>query len=544
MLLCRKFPTATRIRPSRGDAGIDVLVPLEHGHAVYQVKRFSANLTTGQKTQIVDSYERLAASELVRALDVREWHLVMPLDPTKENLLWFRGLGADASYSQAWDGLTFCDALAAEYPTVVDYYLHDGRDRLETALSSMTDILRLEKRLTGGGPIQPAEAIDGLLALDDALNRSDPFYRYSISLGDTDLTREEEWLVAAAQTSDGSRTVTVRVFARCAESVVERPVPMSVRIDPAGDTELLAKLRDFTKFGVGFTAPDGTVDVDMDLPGGLGGSLKSGSLTISPARRKGELVEFRLQVLDPQGATVAESRVRQVEFSEGTSKLGARTLLAEERDAFTMEIRFDLETQTTTCHFEASDPSGRRPEDVVAGFRVLKALCSPNLFRIVPLFGPPEGTAFPTVEVERNPWVTLARLVEVVDEIQAHTTTRLTVPDPAVVTMKELRDLEEVAELLRGEVVSKPWDSFTLHLHPGRATPEMDAMTAMVVNDLKVQVGDAEVALGYVQMVIPAARVRPGPPVLHDDHVDVVLEPMNEMPATLRHTTADPRPTQ
>jgi hypothetical protein len=40
MLLCRENPSTVRVRPSRGDGGIDVLAPARNGAgvAVYQVK--------------------------------------------------------------------------------------------------------------------------------------------------------------------------------------------------------------------------------------------------------------------------------------------------------------------------------------------------------------------------------------------------------------------------------------------------------------------------------------------------------------------------
>lgn len=54
MCICRKNPSARRIRPSRGDGGIDVYVPLGDNHVVvYQVKKFAENLTSNQLTQIV-----------------------------------------------------------------------------------------------------------------------------------------------------------------------------------------------------------------------------------------------------------------------------------------------------------------------------------------------------------------------------------------------------------------------------------------------------------------------------------------------------------
>ena len=61
MLLCRENPSATRVRPSRGDGGIDVLAPSSDGAgvAVYQVRSFSSNLTAGQKAQAERSFDRL-----------------------------------------------------------------------------------------------------------------------------------------------------------------------------------------------------------------------------------------------------------------------------------------------------------------------------------------------------------------------------------------------------------------------------------------------------------------------------------------------------
>lgn len=48
ILLCREKPRGCAARPSRGDGGIDILVPLDGGGtvAVYQVKSFTSNLTS------------------------------------------------------------------------------------------------------------------------------------------------------------------------------------------------------------------------------------------------------------------------------------------------------------------------------------------------------------------------------------------------------------------------------------------------------------------------------------------------------------------
>jgi len=97
MLLCRENPAATHIRPSRGDGGIDVLVPADDGSGiiVYQVKSFHSNLTASQKAQVERSFHRLVDFAKAHDLKVLEWYLTLPLDPTTENLLdWLADLTA------------------------------------------------------------------------------------------------------------------------------------------------------------------------------------------------------------------------------------------------------------------------------------------------------------------------------------------------------------------------------------------------------------------------------------------------------------------
>jgi hypothetical protein len=123
----------THIRPSRGDGGIDVLVPADDDSAiiVYQVKSFHSNLTTSQKAQVERSFHRLVDFANAHDLKVLEWYLTLPLDPTTENLDWLADLTAGHDLTVGWRGLNFLDGLAGTYPSVVDYYLHDGKERLQ-----------------------------------------------------------------------------------------------------------------------------------------------------------------------------------------------------------------------------------------------------------------------------------------------------------------------------------------------------------------------------------------------------------------------------
>ena len=335
ILLCRENPAAVRVRPSRGDGGIDILVPLDGTAtvAVYQVKSFTANLTRGQKAQAERSFRRLMDYAAVRGLRVAEWYLTMPLNPTNENLEWLEGFTAGHGLLAQWRGLDFLEGLAADYPSVIDYYLRDGKDRLQAALESLTTVLRTAMR-TGpqagaGGPegaLEPAEAMRTLAALHAALNEHDPHFAYDYSV-DTACPEfaDQPGLVAAVQEGDGKRWVTIKVLARCAESLAERPVPLSIRITVEPGSDLQRDIEAFDKYGTPFTAPAGTTDAEIALPGGLGGTVTGGSVRIeAPAGPPEAGYDIRLQITDPSGEVIAETLMHMQPPTTGPSGTGRR----------------------------------------------------------------------------------------------------------------------------------------------------------------------------------------------------------------------------
>ena len=66
--------------------------------AVYQVKRFSENLTSSQERQIKRSYQRVLKAGGDEGWRITEGHLVMPLDLTKHNLPWLGEMTSDADF--------------------------------------------------------------------------------------------------------------------------------------------------------------------------------------------------------------------------------------------------------------------------------------------------------------------------------------------------------------------------------------------------------------------------------------------------------------
>jgi hypothetical protein len=188
MLLCSQMPNAMHLKPGQGDGGIDIFDPapeeLNVERDVYQVKRFTGTLTGSHKRQIQRSFARVQATSATDGWRITAWNLVLPMDPTPDNLQWFSGLTAEAEFPCQWIGLTQCNMLAATYPTMVDYWIHDGRQRLGGAMEAMTAALAGRLRRQTGQPLEAGDVVGDIGAIHQAVNNSDPFCRYEFTTAD------------------------------------------------------------------------------------------------------------------------------------------------------------------------------------------------------------------------------------------------------------------------------------------------------------------------------------------------------------------------
>ena len=92
--LCRRHKNARRIKPSQGDGGLDVLVPVP-GHPQltvenYQVKKFADGLDASRERQIRKSLERAIATHHGETFgyEISKWYLALPMDLTREQEAW------------------------------------------------------------------------------------------------------------------------------------------------------------------------------------------------------------------------------------------------------------------------------------------------------------------------------------------------------------------------------------------------------------------------------------------------------------------------
>ncbi|WP_353335370.1 hypothetical protein [Bifidobacterium psychraerophilum] len=540
-LLCRRYPDASRIRPSSGDGGIDLLVPGSEGKSViYQVKKFASNLSSSQKSQIEKSLRRLEEYRSQHDLIVESWHLALPLDPTNENLQWLVETTKGRPYPCDWKGLSFLDGLAAEFPDVVDYYVGNGKQRLESVIEKLTSAMGM-KPSGGDGLITPAQLGDYLRELAPILD-TDPHFRYEVSVGPTKpyITSEPGMVFATVRTTgpDNSNAVTVRVFTRFKAALEFRPIPINVVIHAEPGSDLQRELANFTKYGTSLSAPIGTVDAKMNLPGGLGGDLTGAGLHIIAADGQANTPShvLRMIAINPRNEIVATALIDMQQPTFGLDHTGARITGTERNGSFRVDMRSDFSRQVTTLTISDVSVKGLAPHDAVTALRVLTALQSPNRIAIAAPHGPVENPIGLPDDFALPDSASLNALIEIatsLETIQEHTTIQLAMP--AGISPGEAASWKTAARLLLGEQVNATTAVVPTCLNPGVSAPEGKFAIAYY-SELSVTVNSTTIPLGTILMHCPIAEVDPVSVKQHDDHIDCSIHPVDSAVITARLT--------
>lgn len=525
ILLCRKYPKAIRIRPSVGDGGIDLLVPNGSGaYDVFQVKKFASNLSSSQKSQIKGSLDHLDKYRADHDKEVSAWHLVLPLDPTNENLEWLSELTKDLAYPCDWRGLSFLEGLIAEFPDVRDYYLGGGKGHLEIAISQLTSALGMKPN-EGDGVVAPAQIADYLQSLAPVLD-TDPHFKYEISVGPLKpyITTEPgivyETMISAGV--DNQSVVTVKVFVRFEAALDFRPIPIEVIIRAEPGSALVKELASFKKYGTSLSAPAGTVDIKADLPGGFGGTYTNASMRIIPfdSMEATPSHTLRLVAVNPDGEKVVSVLIDMNSPSFGLDGTGARVTGAERGGNFEIEILTDNDAKSTKLIISNIDIDGNPPHEVAKAMRFLDALRSPNRLAVAAPQGPfknsmalPDDFLLP--DSAFLAWVT--QVASALVAIQNHTTTQLKMSNSF--TYDETKEWLLAARLLEGNEETVQTDSIRVCLEPNSTVPEGKFAMA-TYSDYSVAVRADKIALGTILTHCPIVEANPESIEQHGNHID------------------------
>ncbi|WP_394277723.1 hypothetical protein [Luteococcus sp.] len=178
MFIAAEHPRAVRIRPSRGDGGIDIL-DMDERTVVYQVKGFHHTFTANQWDQIEGSIDRLVTDPRWATLHVDEWHLVVPVNPTPEGFERLRKYATGRGLPEPhWDGLDRCELWASDHPRTVDYFFNGSREEI---LRAAATLMQFQGRSADAVSVPTVEETTTQLNTTvKYLNEQDPFYSYGI----------------------------------------------------------------------------------------------------------------------------------------------------------------------------------------------------------------------------------------------------------------------------------------------------------------------------------------------------------------------------
>ena len=282
VLLSRLYPDAQRIDGKGGDGGRDVQIvggqkdPIAHA---FQLKSFTGRMESGRREQVKRSLKQAATLEPAR------WTLVVPIDPTPKEAIWFRKLGTKYSFPIRWLGKTWLDDKMSESPDIRRYFLEGAKDEV---YSLLVELRQEQARVT-----DVHDVVGRLRTLRERLNEIDPYYRYELSTG----TNAAEGRPTDAVLSVSFGDMRVDAYPKYSGATKDRPVSINVKVVfGPGDEEVQNALN----YGLEVTIPPHMISsVTIDAPSGLGGNFTGGEVDVlSTSRRLDEIVTLALDVMD------------------------------------------------------------------------------------------------------------------------------------------------------------------------------------------------------------------------------------------------------
>lgn len=546
MMVNREHPDSVRITPSKGDGGVDILdrgAGPAGGDVVYQVKRYAKSLTAKQKREVEKSLARLLDADRRdprwKSLNVTQWRLVTPWDPTPEAETWLQDLASTYGVHGVWDGLTVVDGWCAAYPEVVDYYLRDSRDEIVAASRQALAFTSL-----GGPGVQDLTLRELAERVTDSLHgplTRDPHYRYEFrsGTGQPAPAPSVAGLVMSTYEVRKGSWFAIDVVALCAASVSERPITITGTASAPKGTAAAEALQMFFEYG---TQPDAPFlfTGELDAPGGLGGTLTAASARVLAAPPElGERGELRLDVLSPDGAVLASADVNRTD--RGAGSRGVSFTLREVNDVFMISGHAELTARQPgplSMRVERLPLTGKPVAQAAGPLSFLAHLHDPNQLRTSVRHAPPEhGAIQPLTGVEPSDGFTaVADAVAALAVMQQHTALVLRVPDLAV-HHGQVDAWALAARVLGGSPVTRHYPeghAVIIDLEADVSSTELGSVYTVV--PLKAKVGDDGVDLGEVRIELDDARVESRTP-LPGGGVRCVLTTPERSMRWVRHDT-------
>ena len=494
---------AIKIRPSRGDGGIDLIVYLDAETVnVYQIKKFAENLKSSQKAQIENSWKELLTTTADLHVKINSWHLVMPLDPTNENLRWAKELVEPSGTRFIWDGLSRVDGWASKHPEVIDYYFSNGKEEVSEYAAKLLSMANLPDCS------DPAILENRLRDLCSNLDKQDPYYAYSVHVlseydkRDDLCPRVPGVVMSQILVTPGKGRIAVDVIEKTPIASMLHPMTFALKITAGTDDEK-EQAKNFIEFGMPFTSlPAEVIDQSYQLPVGRS----------CDGIRKGIIKTLDL----PASNCVRSASL----FWEGCGELhlivdkathGSKGAFFSAHDAtetFRLNFKWIGSQSGGTINYELSFNKllNKRSRDVARTYRFLSEAKDEKVeLRIDDTsalyfhLGLRDG-----VVAEVNAIYSLAVALETVNKVAD---SEVPFPDYFEITKGEVAKLKDAARLLDGETIVYSWESHCFILN-GNDVHNLECPSLIFwIKPLKVRLGDKEAFCGFVQTNLVAGSL-------------------------------------
>lgn len=507
VMLMYDRPSAQRRRSSRGDAGVDVYTPVDGGYEVFQLKRFARNLTARRKALVEESLASVIDDAELGAPVVR-WHLVAPVNLSKEAHVWFAGLAESAPFQCDWWGATRLEVLASQRPAVVEYYFGQGAARLEAHLRDLRNVHEL--LAPPHAPVRPTEATPAIVNLFEVVNREDPHYRYEFEVSamppDTSVeVRRPGMLVASTAGGGPGGCVTWRVFPRYPQAVEDRP-PGGVDLEVVG-AKAIEALQEALSYGDRIEIADPDLGrINVRAPGGLGGEFGGGRIIIGPQVGEG-LPSLDLTLV------AGDAEVSAHAIERGGQLPRFRVRMRAEAGAFDVTLRADGAAMSGRLEDFELNVVGKPVEAVLPALRFLANVRAPETVEVRLGYGPRRPMfTFTPHEADGLIYEGYLEVVEALADIQQEVAMPVRVfPDEWMTDPRALR-IVEVAKLIRGERIDGTWSPGHVEINPEheeealRAIVEDQDSVVVLRKSLVLDLFDGPIELGIEQTTFERVR--------------------------------------
>ena len=512
---------AIKIRPSRGDGGIDLIVYLDAETVdIYQIKKFAENLKNGQKAQIENSWQELSATTAVLHVIINSWHLVMPLDPTNENLRWAKELVEPSGTKFIWDGLSRVDGWASKYPEVIDYYFSNGKEEVSEYAAKLLSMANLPDCS------DPVILENRLRDLCSNLDKLDPYYAYSVHVlseydkRDDFCTRAPGVVMSQILVTPGAGRIAIDVIEKTPIASMLHPLTFSVKII-AGTDEEKEQVQNYIEYGMPFTSlPAEVIDQDCQLPVGRSyegfrrGIIKSFDLNSSNCIRSASLFW--------EGC--GELQLIVDKTTHGTK--GVFFSAHDDTETFRLNFKWDASQPGGTLNYEFSfsNLANKRSRDVARTYRFLSEATDKKVdLRI-------NGTSALSFNLAiRDNLIDLINkiygLAVALETVNRAADSEMPFPDVYKTTKGEIANLRDAARLLDGESVVYSWESHWFNLDGDKVQNLECPSLALWIKPLTVRLGDRGVFCGFAQTTLVVGSFECSTDQTNDSERKLVLSP-------------------